>query len=253
MEKFIFLVIVFIVVTVIESFSSKKGDGSKSEFDMDLSEFDFTKVKSVPKNIDPFTLNEIKPDNTSQKQSLSEMDRSAENEKYFENKSVYIEQPSSQASTYIEQPSSQSDSYITNAEQQPAQADDAYNVNTSGQIVKSKKDQLEKSKASVSFDVDSQYALNSLGQLVSSGAVVDQSAERIAIERRESRSRRRALKKMDSSVKSSMGEFARVEQTGDEDKGNETLDIQNLFTGPNLKKSILASIILDKSKFSSII
>ncbi|HOD40926.1 MAG: hypothetical protein BWY32_02935 [bacterium ADurb.Bin243] len=252
MEKFIFLVIVFIVVTVIESLSAKKGDGTKSELDMDLSEFDFTKVKSVPKNIDPFTLNEIKPENSSEKQAFSEMDRSAENEKYFENKSVYIEQPLSQVSSYIDQPSEQADSYIDSAGPL-TNSDDAYNVNTSGQIVKSKKDQLEKSKASVSFDVDSQYALNSLGQLVSSGAVVDQSAERIAIERRESRSRRKALKKMDSSVKSSMGELARVEQTGDDDKGNETLDIQNLFTGPNLKKSVLASIILDKSKFSSII
>ena len=244
MEKFIFIVIIFIIATVVESFSTKKGGGSSSGDDWDASEFDFTQIKSKQRTDDQKIFDEIKGE-----QPRAENERSLENEKYFEGVSTYIEQPTSQADSYIDQPTSQADSYKITTEPGKQMHDDAYNVNTSGQVVKHQKDCFEKAKVTVSADVDSQYALNSLGQLVSSGAVVDHQAERVAVERRATKSRRRAQKNLDSSAKSNMSSALVIAQTGDDDKGNEELDIISLFTGPNLKKSILASIILDKSKF----
>ncbi len=245
MEKFIFIVIIFIIATIVESFSTKKGgSGSGSGDDWDASEFDFTQIKSKQRTDDQQILNEIKG-----QQPYDESQRSAENEKYFEGVTTYIEQPTSQTGSYIEQLTSQADSYRTTTAPGDEVHGDAYNVNTSGQVIKHQKECFEKAKVSVSSDVDSQYALNSLGQLVSSGSVVDQEAERLAIERRETKSARKALKKLDSGAKSNMSSALAVAQTGDEDKGTEELDVASLFTGPNLKKSILASIILDKSKF----
>ena len=245
MEKFIFIVIIFIIATIVESFSTKKGgSGSSSGDEWDASEFDFTQIKSKQRTDDQKIFDEIKGE-----QPRAENERSLENEKYFEGVSTYIEQPTSQADSYIDQPTSQADSYKITTEPGKQMHDDAYNVNTSGQVVKHQKDCFEKAEVTVSADVDSQYALNSLGQLVSSGAVVDHQAERVAVERRATKSRRRAQKNLDSSAKSNMSSALVIAQTGDDDKGNEELDIISLFTGPNLKKSILASIILDKSKF----
>jgi hypothetical protein len=224
--------------------STKKGGGSSSGDEWDASEFDFTQIKSKQRTDDQKIFDEIKGE-----QPRAENERSLENEKYFEGVSTYIEQPTSQADSYIDQPTSQADSYKINTEPGKQMHDDAYNVNTSGQVVKHKKDCFEKAKVSVSAAVDSQYALDSLGQLVSSGAVVDRKVERISSERRANKSRRRAQKNLDSSAKSNMGSALVIAQTGDDDKGGEELDIISLFTGPNLKKSILASIILDKSKF----
>lgn len=245
MEKFIFLVIVFIIVTIVESFSTKKKDGGSGD-EWDVSDFDFTRIKTTQRGGDVKTFEEVKRAEAPRDES----ERSAENEKYFEGVNSYIEQPLSQQGSYIDQPRSQADSYIEqpSAASAPVSAHDAYGTDASGRVVRHKNDCFEKSKTAVSADVDSQYALNLLNQLVASGAVVDRQTEKAAVERREAKSARKALKKMDSGAKSSMGS-ALVAQTGDEEAASEPLDVAGLFTGPNLKKSILASIILDKSKF----
>ncbi len=245
MEKFIFLVIVFILITVVESLSTKKGSGTKSEDDWDVSDFDFSNIKSAPKADDVKIFDEIK-----RSVPREENERSAENELYFENKAVYIEQPFTQSSSYIEQPSEQADSYINQDGSYDTggfagSAGDAYKVNTGGEIVKSKKDS-EKSKKVISAGADSHYSVSALEEAAASGAVVDRKAESLSVERRGSKTARKALKKMDSSEKSSMGTAAAFNP---HDDGVESFDIATMFTGPNIKKTILASIILDKTKF----
>jgi hypothetical protein len=241
MEKFIFLVIVFILITVVESLSTKKGAGTKPEDDWDVSEFDFSNIKSAPKNDDLKIFDEIK-----RAGPRDETERSAENELYFENKSVYIEQPLSQDSAYIQQPSAQADSYINQNGSYETVAGDAYKVNTGGGIVKSKKDS-EKSKKNLAVGGDSHYALSALEEAAASGDVIDRKAESLSNERRESKTARKALKKMNSSDKSSMGGMAAFD--AHDEAGVESFDVASMFTGPNIKKTILASIILDKTKF----
>ena len=241
MEKFIFLVIVFILITVVESLSTKKGAGTKPEDDWDVSEFDFSNIKSAPKTDDLKIFDEIK-----RSEPREENERSAENELYFENKSVYIEQPLSQDSAYIEQPTEQADSYISQDGSYETGSGDAYKVNTGGGIVKSKKDS-EKNKKNIAAGVDSHYSLSALEEAAASGDVVDRKTESLSIERRESKTARKALKKMSSSDKSSMGGSAAFNPHVE--AGVESFDIASMFTGPNIKKTILASIILDKTKF----
>jgi len=241
MEKFIFLVIVFILITIVESFSTKKGAGTKLEDDWDISEFDFSNIKSAPQTDDLKIFDEIK-----KSAPRDETERSAENELYFENKAVYIEQPFTQAGFYIQQPSEQADSYINQDGSFKTGAGDAYKVNTGGEIVKSKKDS-EKSKKILAVAGDSHYALDALEEAAASGDVVDRKVESLSIERRMSKTARKALKKMDSGAKSNMGGVAAFDAHNE--PVAELFDVADMFSGSNIKKTILASIILDKTKF----
>ncbi len=257
MEKVIFFIMVFLVVTLVEAFSTKKNDDSQRQDEWDVSEFDFSKVKSAPKVDELKILNDIKTDKGDAGKEVSTSDgyeRSIENERYFEGKSTYIEQSVVQADTYINQSTVQADTYISSASDEShfpvPGVTDAYALNTGGQIVKSKKDG-EKHHKKIAVDTDSNASLILLENAAAGGQIIDRKTESLNSERREAKMARKALKKMDSSIKSGSGVMpvAGVNLESQNAEINEQFDVASMFSGNNIKKTILASIILDKTKF----
>lgn len=236
MEKLIFFIILFAIVSAVESLSKKKDPGSGDAGESwDLKEFDFTKISAKPKQSasrSTLTLGMSEAETFSAEKQEHEVHRDERS---------YISSQKGTASV-------KGAVYIENTTQ-PADSVDAYSIDTSGKIVKAKKEALESSMNKVAFDIDAGGSLEKLAELSSAAAVINAEPERMACERRNARSARKAFRRQDSSVKSNFSEGESTDQTNIEDKVNESFDIKSMFSGSNIKKTILSSIILDKSKF----
>jgi len=234
MEKLIFLIIVIAISSFIDAVSKKKDNNSGnggingSGDNFDLEEFDFSKIarkrdgakSSAGKQSEPVQdYSDIKHD----------YDRDYEHDHSHDQRPQKTSEEIKFESVF-----NQPDAYSIDI---PSTAD----------VVKGRKETLEASKAAIKADTDSERATEMLAAQVASGAVVDLKNAGIDSERRESLKKRAKFKKQSSSAKSNAAEINTNVQALDEDSSD--FDVNALFSGKNIKNSILASIILDKPKF----
>jgi len=234
MEKLIFLIIVIAISAFIDAVSKKKDNNSGnggmngSGDNFDIEEFDFSKIAKKRDGAQMSARKQSEP-----VQDYAEIKHDYDRD--YEHDHSHGQKPQKTAEELkFESIFNQPDAY-------------SINIPSTAEVVKGRKETLEASKAAIKADTDSETAMERLSAQVASGAVVDLKNASIEAERKESLKSRAKFKKQSSSAKSNAAEISTNSQAADEEAPD--FSVSSLFSGKNIKNSILASIILDKPKF----